>query len=962
MLDIRALSECERSDIISQAMAGRLPYRKFAFFNNDSFIALAYIAALARAPDTSGCQNYLTELNTGRHSLDVIDTLLKSTEGLKIGRSIPGIRWEKFKYQARSLVGAISRQAAISKASMGALIKQRELLSDALIDEDRLMHLTIAHRISESESAITVDSSITTSSPTRAPDNAGTISGEIAAEFDTAFYEESYSDIRRHGIDAFEHFMTYGWRENRDPAPWFSTARYLAEYPDVTLNPFEHYITIGRKQGRRAPRSVVNFPYDTVFVRNISVVGDAALSDLNQYLPVSLRGKDSVSDGSRLEIHWVIPDFARGGGGHLTIFRMVRWLEQFNHTNYIWINRPTLHRSETDAFDDIQKYFMGIVATVRFIDEHFLETSGDCIIATSWDTVAPARAAAKFNARLYFVQDFEPSFFPLGSHYYAAESTYRHKDLGYICASPWLARLMTDRYGQWSRFFELAFDDSIYRNIGMRGQAECPRIAVYARTHTARRAVELALLALELLARRGIHFHVDLFGDDSNIYSAPFSATNHGILTPGALAELYRAATIGVCFSATNHSLVTQEMMACGLPVVELAGDSTAQTYPNGVATFAAPHPEEIAAAIESLLADSNLRESQANVALTWVSCLSWETSARQVESAISERLEMHGSTIPRTKSVRHCSSVRATVCIPTYNGGSVLLAVIDRILSQRTNWKYKILIADSSSSDGSYEAAKSTPGVQAFQIDKAQFGHGRTRNLLASRAEGEYIVFLTQDAMPANTEWLYNLISVLDRYETAAGAFGRHTARADASPFTKRDIANHFEGFLSYPLNLSSWSSIPSLEQHSLLRRQLLHFFSDNNSCLRRSAWEKIPFRDVSFGEDQLWAFDALSAGYSRAYAPSAVVEHSHDYGIKESEERAFTEALFFSEHFGYAAYSADVSFDDQLAEQNESDRLYAKRYAIDKLALNARYQDNAARLYGRHRAYSVSNLFPKP
>src|SRR5205823_3587916 len=93
-----------------------------------------------------------------------------------------------------------------------------------------------------------------------------------------------------------------------------------------------------------------------------------------------------------------------------------------------------------------------------------------------------------------------------------------------------------------------------------------PRIAFYAREFTERRAVELGLLALEILARRGLKFHVDFFGGEKDYSSAPFSSSDWGIVGAARLAEIYRKADIGVCFSATNYSLVPQEMMACGLP------------------------------------------------------------------------------------------------------------------------------------------------------------------------------------------------------------------------------------------------------------------------------------------------------------------------------------------------------------------------------------------------------------
>ncbi|MBX9616222.1 MAG: hypothetical protein K2X25_11555 [Caulobacteraceae bacterium] len=78
-------------------------------------------------------------------------------------------------------------------------------------------------------------------------------SAAVAGAFDADFYVAANPDLKLDRSDAFTHFMQEGWRENRDPARWFSVARYLAANPDVRsgdLNPLVHYIQYGRREGR----------------------------------------------------------------------------------------------------------------------------------------------------------------------------------------------------------------------------------------------------------------------------------------------------------------------------------------------------------------------------------------------------------------------------------------------------------------------------------------------------------------------------------------------------------------------------------------------------------------------------------------------------------------------------------------------------------------------------------------
>jgi hypothetical protein len=105
-----------------------------------------------------------------------------------------------------------------------------------------------------------------------------------------------------------------------------------------------------------------------------------------------------------------------------------------------------------------------------------------------------------------------------------------------------LACANSPREGRWSRFFWLAYDKEVYYppqvSVTEATVSAVPRIALYARRGTARRAVELALLALEHLARKGVDFCV-LFGEDLVETRARFRCTCHGVLKPEQLAALY---------------------------------------------------------------------------------------------------------------------------------------------------------------------------------------------------------------------------------------------------------------------------------------------------------------------------------------------------------------------------------------------------------------------------------------
>lgn len=251
-------------------------------------------------------------------------------------------------------------------------------------------------------------------------------------------------------------------------------------------------------------------------------------------------------------------------------------------------------------------------------------------------------------------------------------------------------------------------------------------------------------------------------------------------------------------------------------------------------------------------------------------------------------------------------SQVRASVLIPVKNGGPLLGEVLDAVLAQQAPWPFEVLIVDSGSTDGSPDLAKSR-GIDVMVIPPQEFGHGRTRNALAERSQGEFLVFLTQDAKPATNEWLRHLVEGCDVDSAVAGAFGPHRAYPNSRHVTHRELDTHFAGF-GDDLTLIR---LDDAERFNVDEgyRQFLHFFSSNNSCIRRVVWEKMPLPDVAFAEDQTWALQAIEAGYSKAFVPKAMVYHSHDFGVWETFQRNFDESRSFEKYFGYHLQSGMVS-----------------------------------------------------
>jgi glycosyltransferase involved in cell wall biosynthesis len=349
---------------------------------------------------------------------------------------------------------------------------------------------------------------------------------------------------------------------------------------------------------------------------------------------VALRGDAAtLLDAPSLRVAAVVPSFRRGSGGHATIANLLRGLEALGHRTSVWVlDDEGRHAAESPAETAalFREFFGPLAGAVRVGFEGW--TGADVAMATGWQTVAQVLRLPGANARAYLVQDHEPEFYPTSAEREWAAWTYR-QGLHCIAASPWLADLVRTRYGAGATSFELGIDHERYRPADVQRRAD--RVLFYARAVTPRRAVPLGLLALQELHCRRPQIEIALFGEARPVV-APFPHRTLGVLEPDALARTYSEATVGLVLSLTNPSLIPQEMLACGLPCVDVASESMLATYgANGPATLAEPDPVALCEAIEALLGDPARRARQAADGLRWAAARTWPAAAAQMQEGL---------------------------------------------------------------------------------------------------------------------------------------------------------------------------------------------------------------------------------------------------------------------------------------------------------------------------------------
>jgi rhamnosyltransferase len=218
------------------------------------------------------------------------------------------------------------------------------------------------------------------------------------------------------------------------------------------------------------------------------------------------------------------------------------------------------------------------------------------------------------------------------------------------------------------------------------------------------------------------------------------------------------------------------------------------------------------------------------------------------------------------------------SVVIPVKDGGSDLVRCLEAIRSQKLEDEVEVVVVDSGSTDGSPERARSF-GAHVHEIPPKEFGHGHARNLGAGHAQGDVLVFTSQDAYAADDSWLASLVASFATEPDVAGVYGRQIAHLDAAP-----PEHYFLDFMFGPD-----PQVQRAESPDDISIATTHF-SNVNSAIPRALWGEHPFADdLIMSEDQEWSRRMLLAGYTIRYEPRAAVRHSHDYSIPGAFRRFF-------------------------------------------------------------------------
>ena len=235
----------------------------------------------------------------------------------------------------------------------------------------------------------------------------------------------------------------------------------------------------------------------------------------------------------------------------------------------------------------------------------------------------------------------------------------------------------------------------------------------------------------------------------------------------------------------------------------------------------------------------------------------------------------------------------RIEVIIPTYKPGNQLEELLGR-LEKQTLLPDRIHIVDTRSGDfpegleTAEQLGESGIPLKVTHIEKENFDHGGTRAMAADMSQADILVFMTQDALPANPYLLQNLCKAFEG-EKIGAAYARQLPKKDCR------LLERYTRSFNYPKEskVKSQEDLPKLGIKT-------YFCSNVCAAYRKDVYDSLGgFEERTiFNEDMILAGKIIQSGYRIAYAADAEVFHSHNYSCKQQFKRNFDLAVSQAEH----------------------------------------------------------------
>jgi len=296
----------------------------------------------------------------------------------------------------------------------------------------------------------------------------------------------------------------------------------------------------------------------------------------------------------KLSIAFIVPGMPRYSGGHTSILRLGTYLSEYGHEVYYV---SYISEMKANAEYNLRGYRGEIYGP-----EGLTEYEYDVGIATYWLSAYYLWNMDNVKYKAYFVQDYEPDFYPASDIRVFVENTYR-MNYHMISLGIWPKMRIEEKLGISIDSITFPYEPNEYWSASNWKQKFVDKkhikITVYMKD-APKRGIMFLLMALEELymraRKKGYMLDIVFFSTDKRLkYPLSIPYRNLGRPSKDMLRRLYQESDLCVSLSYTNISLVTLEMMACGCPVVEVYEGSFNTYFSSECAILVKSYPEDFA-------------------------------------------------------------------------------------------------------------------------------------------------------------------------------------------------------------------------------------------------------------------------------------------------------------------------------------------------------------------------------
>ena len=229
----------------------------------------------------------------------------------------------------------------------------------------------------------------------------------------------------------------------------------------------------------------------------------------------------------------------------------------------------------------------------------------------------------------------------------------------------------------------------------------------------------------------------------------------------------------------------------------------------------------------------------------------------------------------------------RIDVIIPVYKPGKELRQLLV-MLKKQTMQPSRILLVNTEKELFDPKCTEGISQVEVIHIRKEEFDHGGTRHMAASRMDGEFLLFMTQDAVPADEKLVEKLYEPFTDPQVCA-AYARQLPAPDCNLLEK----------YTREFNYGPESRIKTKADLPVLGIKT-YFCSNVCAMYRRSVYEKLGGfpKHTIFNEDMIFAGGLVQQGGAIGYCAKACVIHSHNYSGILQFHRNFDLGVSQAEH----------------------------------------------------------------